>query len=70
MNFTKPQSTSQVKHKNLNILDEEFPVEIIKTQDLRPLRDGSLVAPNGGEKKTLEAPSFQESLNDHGGNFT
>jgi hypothetical protein len=59
-----------VKHKNLNILDEEFPVEIIKTQDLRPMKDGGLVPAIGGDKKTIDAPSFQDSLNDHGVNFT
>jgi hypothetical protein len=38
----------------MNILDEEFPVEIIKTQDLRSIKDVGVL----DKKSTLEAPSF------------
>lgn len=62
-NQLQKPSTSQVKHKNINILDDQFPVEIIKTQDLRPQKDG-LGDTVVREKKTLDVPSFHDSLND------
>jgi hypothetical protein len=57
-NLNKPSMSSQIKNKNLNIIDDQFPVEIIKTQDLRPQKDPTMVIGNLPDKKTIDAPSF------------